>query len=408
MTDDRDIRIVRDLAKQYVEICNKDVQSRRRDLWRKHNSLIATRPPIYVRDWPVGEVPEARELSCESNFFKAHERWLRSMLYQDTIGDDFTFVPWLTVPAKCITPPEGIWGMKINRIPSPEAVGTWMYAPPIKALDDARRMASPHHVIDEEATARNAARLRDAVGDIIEVNVDRSPAYSHWNADISYHLANLRGLEQVMWDMVDNPEWLHGVLAFMRDGIMTAQDEAEAAGDWGLAQSYNQAMPYAEELPDPKANASAGRDQLWVFVASQELALVSPAMHDEFMLRYQLPIVEKFGLVAYGCCEDLAEKIDILRKVPNLRRIAVAPRSNVRRCAEQIGRDYVMSYRPNPADMICCGFDPDHIRKVIRTAMNDSRGCHVDITLKDIQTIEHQPERLREWVRIVREIADEF
>jgi hypothetical protein len=395
--------VVRELAKRYVDVCNEEVQRERRDLWRRHNSLISTRPPIYVRGWPAHEVDGLLNSECEDPFYRAHERWLRTMLYQETIGDDFTFVPWLTVRAVCVTPPDGIWGLKINRIHSPEAVGTWMYDPPIKTLDDARQMVSPHHVIDEESTARNVSRLRDAVGDIIEVNVDRAPEYTVWNADISTLLAYLRGLEQMMWDMVDNPQWLHGVLAFMRDGIMTTHAEAEAAGDWGLANSYNQAMPYAEELPDPMANASAGRDQLWWYVAAQEFTLVSPAMHDEFMLRYQMPIAQEFGLVAYGCCEDLSEKIDILRKIPNLRRIAVAPRANVRRCAEQIGQDYVLSYRPNPAEMVCCGFDPDHIRKVIRAAMRDARGCHVDITLKDIQTVENHPERLREWVRIVRE-----
>lgn len=403
MTQDRDLRVVRELAKQYVEVCNEEVQAERRDLWRKHNSLIRTRPPIYVRGWPGSEIPEVGPPRCEDPLMRTHERWLRTMLYQETIGDDYIFEPWLTVQATRVTPPEGIWELKINRIHSPEAIGTWMYDPPIKTLDDARQMVSPHHVIDEESTARNVSRLRDAVGDIIEVNVDRAPEYTVWNADISTQLAYLRGLEQVMWDTVDNPEWLHGVLAFMRDGIMTTHAEAEAAGDWGLANSYNQAMPYAEELPDPRANASAGRDQLWWYVAAQEFTLVSPAMHDEFMLRYQLPIAQEFGLVAYGCCEDLSEKIDILRKIPNLRRIAVAPRANVRRCAEQIGQDYVFSYRPNPAEMVCCGFDPDHIRKVIRTAMRDAAGCHVDITLKDIQTVENHPERLREWVRIVRE-----
>jgi hypothetical protein len=403
MTQDQDVRVVRELAKRYVEICGKDVQQERRDLWRAHNSLIPTRPPIYVRGWPVNEVPEVRSLQCEDALLRAQERWLRTMLYQDTIGDDYTFSPWLTVRATCITPPDGLWGLKISLIPSPEAVGSWMYDPPIKSLEDASRMVSPHHVIDEQATARNVSRLRDVVGDIIEVNVDRAPEYTVWNADISTQLAYLRGLEQVMWDMVDNPQWLHGVLGFMRDGIMTTHAEAVASGDWGLANSYNQAMPYAGELPDPKANTPAACDQLWWYVAAQEFTLVSPAMHDEFMLRYQLPIAKRFGLVAYGCCEDLSEKIDILRKIPNLRRIAVAPRANVKRCAEQIGQDYVFSYRPNPAEMVCCGFDSDHIRKVIRTALRDADGCHVDITLKDIQTVENHPERLREWVRIVRE-----
>lgn len=402
-----DIYILRSLASRYIEICNKPVQNERRDLWRKHNSLKRTRPLIYVRGWPANEVPEMQALKCEDPFYRAHEYNLRWMLYQDTIGDDYILEPWLVQQASYITHPDGIWGVPFNRIPSPEGSrGSWMFDPPIKELDDINKLVKPRHLIDEEATERNVSKLHDAVGDIIDIAVDRSPAWFMWNADISTNLAYLRGLEQIMWDMIDNSGWLHRLLAFMRDGILAAHEEAEAAGDWSLANHQNQAMSYAEELPDPASTGAVTRDKLWTFCAAQELTLVSPQMHDEFMLQYQIPIMEKFGLTAYGCCEDLSEKIDILRKIPNLRRIAVAPRANVEQCAEQIGKDYVFSYRPNPADMVCCGFDPDHVRTGIKRDLEAAKGCHIDITLKDIQTVENQPERLREWVRVVREVLD--
>ncbi len=268
---------------------------------------------------------------------------------------------------------------------------------------------APHHLIDEKETARNEMRVCEAVGDILPVVVDRAPVYRMWNGDICTQLAYLRGLEQVMWDMADDPQWLHELLAFMRDGILSTHDAAEAAGDWRLCDHQNQAMPYAEELPDPSADmAAVSRKQLWCFMAAQELTLVSPAMHDEFMLRYQLPILAKFGLTAYGCCEDLTEKIDMLRQIPNLRRIAVAPSANVARCAEQIGEDYVLSYRPNPATMVCCGFDPDYVHAKLGEDLAACRGCHVDITLKDVETVQGDIERLRRWVDIAREVAEGF
>jgi hypothetical protein len=219
----------------------------------------------------------------------------------------------------------------------------------------------------------------------------------------------LRELGQVMWDMVDHPEWLHELVAFMRDGILRAQDEAEAAGDWHLCDHQNQAMPYALELADPRANGeSVTRDHLWTFVASQEMAQVSPAMHDEFLLQYQLPIMNKFGLVAYGCCEDLTHKIDMLRQIPKLRRIAVTPFADVRKCAEQIGDEYVMSWRPSPAQMVSVQFDPDYVRSTVKEALEvaQANGCHVDITLKDVETVQDHPERIHEWVKIVRELVD--
>lgn len=404
-----DIQVIRDLAKQYAEIAAKPIQDERRDLWRRHNSLQRTRPLIYMR-WLAAwnEHPDSK-LRCEDPFWQGHERALRQGIVQDWVDDDFIAEPWITQRASIVLPEHGRWGVPYNRIPSPIAGGSWMYDLPVKTLDDIEKLASPHHVIDEEATARNVERLTEAVGDILTVNVDRTPGYWGFTADISTDIAYIRGLEQLMWDMSDNPEWLHRLLAHMRDGVLTVHAEAEAAGDLSLSSHINQAEPYALELRDPAANSGpVRRKDLWQFCAAQEFAQISPAMHEEFIFRYQMPILEHFGLVAYGCCEDLTQKIGMLRQLPNLRRIAVVPRADVAKSAELIGTDYVFSWRPNPADVMCCGFDRDLIRRIIRDAMEASKGCIVDVTLKDVQTIEHEPQRLREWVQIARSITDDY
>jgi hypothetical protein len=409
MSASNDVGILRELASRYAEVAAKDIQKERRDLWRKHNSLKRTRVLIHVRGFPTSEIPEMK-LVCEDPFYRGHESQLRTLLYQDHIGDDYVFTPWITQRAAVISPPHSIWGVPIGHIRSPQATGgSWMFDPPIKNLEDIDKLAVPHHAIDEDKTRHDVERIQDAIGDIITINVDRGPDYLSFRGDISTYLSSLRGLEQVFWDMVDNPKWLHRLLAFMRDGILKAQDEAEEAGDFRLCNNGNQAMPYAEELPLMEANsAPVTRDKLQTFMAAQEFTLISPEMHDEFLLQYQLPILKKFGLTAYGCCEDLTNKIDMLRKIPNLRRIAVTPVADVKRSAQQIGTDYVFSWRPNPSKTVCCGFDPDQVRDYTRQALEDSKGCHVDIMLKDIQTLEGQPERLREWVRITREVAEDY
>ena len=132
----------------------------------------------------------------------------------------------------------------------------------------------------------------------------------------------------------------------------------------------------------------------------------TPKMHDEFLLQYQLPIMKEFGLVAYGCCEDLTQKIDMLRQIPNLRRIAVAPRADIRKCSEQIGNDYVMSWRPNPTDMVAYQFDEDLIRRIIGNGLEACRESTVHVHLKDVETVGGDPGRLKRWVQLVRETAE--
>ena len=403
----KDKTILRDLAKKYLDICRRDVQDERRDLWRKHNSFQYPRPLIYVRAFAWREMPESR-CECEDPFCRQYENFFRQLLFRDTFADDTVCEPWVTVNAACVTPPEGIWGLKFRWIDSGFPGGAKQMDPPIKRPEDARKMVEAHHVIDEAKTAERTAKLKDLLGDLMTICVDRAPVYRTWGGDISTHLIYLRGLEQVMLDMMDRPAWLHELLAFMRDGILRAHGEAEQAGDWGLCAHQNQAVPYAEELDDPAPDGGGvTRDKLWYFCASQETTQVGPGMFDEFMVQYQLPIIEKFGLSAYGCCEDLTRKIDVLRQIPNLRRIAVSPMANAAKCAEQIGTDYIISYRPSPTDMVGYGFDPDRIRTILRRDLEACRDCHVDITLKDVETVQGDPDRVRNWVKITREVIDE-
>lgn len=42
-----------------------------------------------------------------------------------------------------------------------------------------------------------------------------------------------------------------GSQVFMRDGVLRVQDQAEKKGDWGSCNHENQAVAYADELPDP-------------------------------------------------------------------------------------------------------------------------------------------------------------
>lgn len=408
MSVSSEIHVLRELAKRYLEICNTPVQEARRDLWRRHNSLQPTRPLVLVMPGTCWEEFPEMALVCEDPLFRTQEMLLRRALIQQTFDDDTIFEPWIDEWAVYRFPPKGRWGFALNHIQSSMKGGAYKINPPIKRLEDLREFVRPRHEIDEAATAEKMARLREAIGDIITVKSVRAPYYRSFRGDISTDLAQLRGLEEIMSDMYDNPEWLHGVLAFMSGAIREMLDDAEAAGDWRLSDSANQSMPYALELPDPRAHDDpVPMSQLWGYMASQETTLVSPAMFEEFMFRYQIPLMEKYGLVAYGCCEDLSRKIGVLRQLKNLRRIAVTPVANLPACSEAIGAEYVISWRPNPALMVCNGWDEARIRTVIRDGLSVFCGQHVDITLKDTETLEGEPWRLKAWVRLVKETIDE-
>jgi hypothetical protein len=401
MTSLADRNIVRELARRYAEVAADPVQDARRDLWRRHNSLQDTPIPIYVRAFAWKEMPQSA-CRCENPFFRFVENELRRLLFWSDLNDDSIFEPWITVDAVYAC---GGWGLAGRRHYGDEPGGSFKVDYPIKEPSDLDKLVVPRHEINEAETAARVRIVTDAIGDLLTVNLNRGPAYQSFSGDLATDMGYLRGIENFMLDMLDAPEWLHRLVAFLSAGVLKTHDEAEAAGDWGLANHQNQAMAYAEELPDPAPNTrNVARQQLWSFMAAQEFTAVSPAMHEEFLLQYQRPILARFGLVAYGCCEDLSRKIDMLRSIPNLRRIAVSPFADVPRCAEQIGRDYVVSYRPSPSDMVGYGLDENRVRSILNRDLAACRHCHTDITLKDVETVENDPDRVRRWVALTRKI----
>lgn len=413
--DNSDILIIRHLAEKYAEIASKPIQDERRDLWRKHNSLVKTRIPI-ICSWYWGSITDstllADQLVCKDRFYRGYEHWLRNMIYHDHIGDDTIYEPWITVRTAHKIAPKcengNVWGIQYEREERHET-GAWLITPTMNERSQVAQMIATSHAIDEEETARRVSRLQEAVDGILEINVDRSPFYQcYGGSDLCEALGYLVGIENLMTFMYDKPELIHDIVSFMQKAVLAQYSQAQAAGDWSLTNNFNMGMPYCQELPDPLPNShGTPMNQLWFFSCAQAFTLVSPRMFEEFMLNYQLPIVSQFGLVSYACCEDMTHKIKAIRRIPNLRRIGVTPVANVRKCAEQIGSDYVFAWKPNPA-MICTGFEPDEIRKTIRAGLEDSRGCVVDIMLKDISTVQDHPERLKQWTDIVRDVTEDF
>lgn len=398
--------VLYDLASRVMEIAKSEEMDRRRKLWTKQNSFHGDRPLIYLRAYAYDENFDESVLRSEDPVLRDYEKMLYETIYRSTLGDDYVIEPWVTMEASYKMTNNERWGVPVSLGEKLQKGGAAAYQPIITNEDYSCICPAAHYEVDEEQTAQRMEKLEQAIGGGIPIFVSRQGPFGMWNNDISTDLAKLRGLEQIMWDAYDRPEWLHGLLSLMRDSILQNHREAEAAGGFSLADNQNQCIPYAEELEAPSLDGkSVPRKALWRFFAAQEFTGYSPDMFWEFMLQYQKPIMEEFGLSAYGCCEDLTGKIPYLRKIKNLRRISVSPFANARRCSEEIGSDYILSWRPNPSLMLATGLDEDLVRKHMREHFAIFKENHnrFDITLKDVETVNHKPENVKRWTQIVRE-----
>ncbi len=122
-------------------------------------------------------------------------------------------------------------------------------------------------------------------------------------------------------------------------------------------------------------------------------------MHQEFDLDHLNPLYARFGLVYYGCCEPLHAKLDMVRKIPHVRKVSMSPWVDEEAGVAGLGADLVFSRKPNPALLAVDNWDSkaveDHLRKTIRICRQ--HGCPLELILKDISTVRYQPQRLWQW-----------
>ena len=57
--------------------------------------------------------------------------------------------------------------------------------------------------------------------------------------------------------------------------------------------------------------------------------------------------------------------------------------------------------------MICLSWDPDRVERIIRKGLADGRGSVMHIYLKDVETVQGEPDRLQRWASLVRRIVEE-
>ena len=284
MLSRHDRAIMQDLARRYLEVCRSERNVAKRQLWIRHNSLHPTRPlfQAMTRQHFI-EDTDASRTGCEDPFLQLFERELKRRLYHVACDDDTVFEPWLVHHATHVpsSPGAGPWGVPFVHEQVPGGTGGHI-KPTILEPEDLCRLVRPSHHIDEVVTAEGRDKLLDAVGDILPVVIDRGPMLRSFPGDIATDVGFLRGHEQMMWDMVDRPDWYHQLLAFLRDGVQASHDACAAAGDWSRTCGDNQSMPYAEELPLPSPSPDpVERRTLWWFMAAQEYASISPIRNAE-------------------------------------------------------------------------------------------------------------------------------
>ena len=148
---------------------------------------------------------------------------------------------------------------------------------------------------------------------------------------------------------------------------------------------------------------------MWGCSNAQIFSEVSPDMHWEFAIRHDLRWLKRWGLTYYGCCEPLDGKAEVLKRIPNLRKVSISPWCHSERVVKAFEDKYVLSRKPSPAILAEDNWHPERARADLLHFMEATEGaCHVELIMKDISTVRYKPQRLWEWSRIAMEVAEQY
>ncbi|MFP4381184.1 MAG: hypothetical protein ACLFUS_11845 [Candidatus Sumerlaeia bacterium] len=408
----KDREVLRELASELAEIAALPEQEERMRLHRALNGLRPERPVVMIDQiaWHEMNVDDELTVQSEDAFCQWIETGIRRTLYQwKHMPGDMVVEPFLTLPKSLHNTGFGIRADEEVAVMDPDnQVKGHLYHDQLSDESDIEKIKMPTVELDAEKTAENYERASEIFDGILPVKmIGRIGSFSPWD-----RLAEWRGAEAAVFDLAMRPDYVHALMRRITDASLHALDQLEAQGILGPYQgTVHCTGAWCDELAATQLdNESAKARDCWTFAMAQIFSTVSPAMHAEFEIPYISEYAERFGMLYYGCCEPLDDRIDVVRKLPNLRKISMSPWVNVERGAESIGRDFVFSRKPSPAFLARDCWLPDEVERDLRETAEACKrhGCPLEFILKDISTVHYEPQRLWEWNDIAMRVAMDF
>ncbi len=408
--DQQDKDILRALAEEVAKIAALPVHKEKAALWQRLNDLDSVRPMVWTNEicWNEMNVDDELTLRTQHPWAQDQERDLRQTLYQwrhlpgDMIVDDF-----LTCPLAIHSTDFGIIeDVDVVKTDDTSDVVSRHFKIQIREPEDIEKIKMPVITHVEAATAMRYQTMRDVYDGIMPV---KKMGQSHiWFTPWDF-LIRWWGVQEGMMDLIMRPDMVHAAVDRMVDAWMVELDQFVEQNLLSLDNNNTRVgsggYGYCSAVPGEDFDAGHVKPHnMWGCSNSQVFSEVSPEMHWEFAIEHDMRWLERWGITYYGCCEPLDGKLDILRRIPNLRKISASPWCKTERIIDGIGTDYVISHKPNPAILAEDNWDSVQARKSIREFLDKAEGnCHVELIMKDISTVRYDPKRLWEWSQIAME-----
>lgn len=407
-----DEQILRELGTRYMEIAMLPIQQDKIKLWKALNRSKMERPMVTIDQLPWHELNTGDELSClvENPFWRNVESQLRQTIYKwNHFPVDMVIDPFITIPKAISNTGYGIAVKEdILQSDSNNSVVSHKFKNQLQTLEDIEKlqdMVITHDIKKSEFCLDQGIIIFRGIAPVISTGIQ-------FHLGVWDYLSMLMGVESIYYDLIDRPEFLHAIMDKVTNSAIAGIKQANALMIHNdIINTCHCSYTYTDEL---LPNSAEGKGPLskncWAFGLAQLFSSASPAVTKEFEIPYITRMAEHFGMIYYGCCDRLDDRLDLVKKIPNVRKVSCSPWNNRNAFAEKIGNKLIMSNKPTPAYIATSNPDYNEIRKDLELTckLAKNNGVNLEIILKDISTVNYHPERLTKWANIAMDIVENF
>lgn len=310
--------VIRDLAKEKLEISHLPEMQERAALWKKHNELHGDRPMVHFEIDTVLDEGFLPACKCVSEDAIAIEKVLHhSMTNHKMVGDDRVVTDEFVCRYRSgITP----FQMPIKKEDS-DGIGFHIISQ-IENLNTLEQIKLSFMEFDTDESLKWKQFVEEQIDDILHVRMGMGSLYVSPTNDNVHRM----GMENMFFAMYDDPDNFHAMMDSLTDDYVKYLKELEKRH---MLVANNQNDPLCQDsfgfcgdLPDTAQKT----EDCWGYMDSQETVGISADMFHEFFFPYYKKVADCYGLLSYGCCEPVHPIWETsVSKFSNLRKVSISP-----------------------------------------------------------------------------------
>ncbi|MBN1863357.1 MAG: hypothetical protein JW808_00500 [Victivallales bacterium] len=401
-----DQEILRRLAQIQLDYANSPQNGIILEKWRAQAEGRRASPPVRLLFGNFRHEVITPRLQCEGEQARSIEASLLGTLTGRELFDDDTPVsPTFDMGWHTHVRPFGI-SPSITHAEGPNAQGFHINPVISDLASEIDKLRGGSFGVDREGTARRREMLEDVLGDILPIRMvmDSLPGA------MTNPLVHLMGMEAYYMAMFDCPDIVHHAMDMATKVYEQyydfLEDEKLLLPTNGLSPLAQESFAFTDELPTDRVTLTT---QCWGFLESQETTAVSTDAFGEFVFPYQQRLVNRFGLLSYGCCERVdAIWPGYLSKWPKLRKLSVSPFNDEPRIGEYLRGGRIVYYCKPRAEFVTCDgpLNDKAITAYFKGVCEAASGCLFEIAQREVGTIFGDFERGRHYIRLAKEAVD--